>query len=89
MRISPPSTDRLIHPTQLTPMKQIVKLDNKHYIQLDSYSGTSIKTMVANFFIVCVTTGLIAVVTGAMLGTDLTKPLYQWSEQRQNSTTLR
>jgi len=71
-------------------MKRIVRLRPNNYVHLDSYgNGTRFNQLFSNFLIVAVFTGISFVVTGAILGTDLTKPLLQWSHQQNTSPPLR
>lgn len=73
-------------------MKHIVKLGSKQFIHLDSYSETNVKKaidMITYLLMFSLVSGMAFVVTGAMLGTDLTKPSIQWPHLRNTSSTLR
>jgi hypothetical protein len=66
-------------------MKQITKLGPKQFIHTDVYSeyhSRKIGRYFCNFLSTTIVIGIAFVVTGAMLGTDLTKPLLQWSRQQ-------
>jgi len=73
-------------------MKQITKLGPKQFIHTDmypEYQQHRLSRYFCNFLSVTIVTGIVFVLTGAMLGTDFTKPLLQWSTQRHNATTPR
>ncbi len=73
------------HHTELSPMKQITKLGPKQFIHTDvypEYHSRKIGRYFCNFLSTTIVIGIAFVITGAMLGTDLTKPLLQWSRQQ-------
>lgn len=66
-------------------MKQITKLGPKQFIQTDVYSeyhSSKVSRYFCNFLSATIAIGITFVITGAMLGADLTKPLLQWSRQQ-------
>jgi hypothetical protein len=73
------------HYTELPPMKQITKLGPKQFIHTDvypEYHSRKIGRYFCNFLSTTIVIGMAFVITGAMLGTDFTKPLLQWSRQQ-------
>lgn len=68
-------------------MKHIIRLRPHNYLHLDSYGdSTRLGQLLGNFLIVAIFTGLSLVVTGAILGTDLTEP---WHHQQNTSSPHR
>ena len=66
-------------------MKQITKLGPKQFIHTDVYPedhSSKAGRYLCNFLSATIVIGIAFVVTGAMLGTDFTKPLLQWSRQQ-------
>lgn len=66
-------------------MKQITKLGPKQFIHTDvypEYHSSRAGRYLCNFLSATIVIGIAFVVTGAMLGTDLTKSLLQWSCQQ-------
>ena len=66
-------------------MKQITKLGPKQFITTDmypEYQRNKIGRYFCNFLSTIIVIGMAFVITGAMLGTDFTKPLLQWSRQQ-------
>lgn len=73
-------------------MKQITKLGPKQFIHTDvypEYQQSKVGRYFCNFLSTIIVIGIAFVITGAMLGTDLTKPLLQWSRQQNTSHLLR
>ena len=73
-------------------MKQIIKLGPKQFITTDIYpehQGNKAVRYISNFMLLTIATGMAFVVTGAMLGTDLSKSFIEWSRPRNTSTILR
>ena len=68
-------------------MKHIIRLRPNNYLHLDSYGDSArLGQLLGNFLIVAIFTGLSLVVTGAILGTDLTQP---WHHQQNTSSPHR
>lgn len=66
-------------------MKQITKLGPKQFITTDmypEYPRSKVGRYFCNFLSATIGIGMAFVITGAMLGTDVTKPLLQWSRQQ-------
>lgn len=66
-------------------MKRITKLGPKQFIHTDvypEYHSSKASRYLCNFLSTTIVIGIAFVVTGAMLGTDLTKSLLQWSCQQ-------
>lgn len=73
-------------------MKQITKLGPKQFITTDvypEYQGNKVAHYLGNLMLMSIAIGMAFVITGAMLGADLTKPLLQWSRQQNTSPMLR
>ena len=78
----------MYYPTSTTHMKQIIKLGEGKYIQLDSYGERSahpLEPFIVGFFVTAIAT----ITVGAVLGTDVTKLIQMPNHSTQPAQPLK